>query len=65
MSGNKLGGQKARDKNLEKDPDFYSKIGTIGGKNGHTGGFYNNRELARTAGSKGGKIGKRGPSKEV
>lgn len=30
---------KARDKNLAKDPDFYRKIGAIGGRNGRTGGF--------------------------
>ena len=30
-------------------------LGAIGGKNGHTGGFAANRELARIAGAKGGK----------
>lgn len=39
--------------------DFYSKIGSIGGKKSTTGGFFANRELARIAGSKGGKISKR------
>ena len=38
-----------------------------GGRNGRTGGFYNNPELARYAGRKGGKIGglksKRGKAK--
>lgn len=34
-------------------------IGAIGGKNGHTGGFHQNRELARTAGKKGGTISRR------
>ena len=31
----------------------------MGGKKGRTGGFYANRELARLAGAKGGKISKR------
>lgn len=31
-----------------------------GGRNGHTGGFYANRELARTAGAKGGSISRKG-----
>ena len=39
--------------------DFYKKIGAIGGKNGTTGGFAANRELAREAGRKAGKISKR------
>jgi general stress protein YciG len=59
MSGNKAGGIKARNKNLENDPDFYKKIGSKGGKKGTTGGFFANRELARIAGAKGGKISKR------
>jgi general stress protein YciG len=63
MAGTILGGQKARDKNLAKDPEFYSKIGKKGGKNGHTGGFYANRELARIAGKKGGCTSRRRPAK--
>lgn len=59
MPGTKLGGQKAAAKNLAKDPDFYKKIGTIGGKNGTTGGFFANPELARIAGAKGGRISRR------
>lgn len=39
--------------------DFYAKIGAKGGKNGHTGGFFKNRELARKAGAKGGRISRR------
>lgn len=62
MSGNLIGGRKARDTNLTKDPDFYKKIGHLGGKNGHTGGFYNNHELAVSAGRKGGSISRRGKS---
>lgn len=39
--------------------DYYSRIGKVGGQKGRTGGFYNNKALARTAGAKGGKISKR------
>lgn len=59
MAGTKLGGQKAAAKNLAKDPSFYAKIGAKGGKNGRTGGFAANPELARIAGAKGGRISRR------
>ena len=59
MPGTISGGKKAAAKNLAKDPDFYKKIGSIGGKNGTTGGFAANPELARIAGQKGGKISRR------
>ena len=64
MSGTKTGGLKASAtiKRLHGE-DFYKRIGFIGGKNGHTGGFASNRELAREAGRKGGKVSKRGPAK--
>lgn len=38
------------------------KIGAIGGRNGHTGGFASNPELARIAGAKGGSKSRRGKS---
>lgn len=60
MAGTVAGGKKAAAKNLANDPEFYKKIGTKGGKNGNTGGFYANRELARTAGAKGGRKSRRG-----
>lgn len=64
MAGTKAGGLKAKMTNLERHgEDFYSNIGRRGGQNGRTGGFYANRELARTAGAKGGRISKRGPAK--
>ena len=59
MAGTKIGGIKARDKNLANDPDFYTKIGAKGGRNGNTGGFAANPELARIAGKKGGEISRR------
>lgn len=64
MSGTKIGAKKTAKKNLERDPDFYKKIGAIGGKRGTTGGFYNNSELASRAGKIGGKISKRLPSRK-
>ena len=59
MAGTKAGGLKAAQKNLQRDPDFYAKIGAKGGKNGTTGGFAANRDLARIAGAKGGRISRR------
>lgn len=64
MSGTRRGGIKAAKTNLERHgADFYKRIGKKGGQNGHTGGFAANRELARTAGAKGGSISRRGPAK--
>lgn len=44
--------------------DFYKRIGSIGGKLGHTGGFAANPDLARLAGAKGGRISRRRRSGE-
>ncbi|MDO8592084.1 MAG: hypothetical protein Q7R60_04195 [bacterium] len=61
MAGTKDGGHKAASTNKNKyGKDFYARIGAMGGKMGHTGGFYANRELARKAGAKGGRISRRG-----
>lgn len=61
MAGTQNGGFNARDTNLRRyGPDFYKEIGRIGGRNGHTGGFAKNHELARIAGAKGGHISRRG-----
>lgn len=60
MSGTRTGGQKAAKTNLAiHGKDFYRIIGSKGGRNGHTGGFHNNPELARRAGAKGGRISRR------
>ena len=65
MAGTKAGGAKAREANLKRHgADFYKRIGAIGGRNGHTGGFAANPELARIAGAKGGRISRRGPAKK-
>ena len=61
MTGTLAGGRKARDTNYKiHGKDFYKRIGAIGGRNGHTGGFASNPALARIAGAKGGRISKRG-----
>lgn len=66
MAGTKAGGIKAAQTNkVRHGSDFYQKIGTKGGKNGRTGGFYANRELARRAGAIGGKKSRRGKSTQV
>lgn len=59
MAGTKAGGKLAAQKNLARDPLFYAKIGAKGGRNGHTGGFAANPDLARVAGRKGGLISRR------
>lgn len=66
MVGTKAGGLKAAATNKSKyGEDFYKIQGAKGGKNGHTGGFFANRELAREAGRKGGLISRRKPSKRI
>ena len=66
MAGTKAGGLKAAETNKRlRGENFYSEIGRIGGKNGHTGGFAANPTLARLAGAKGGRKSKRGPSEHT
>lgn len=65
MAGTKEGGQKAAATNIARHGhNFYVELGRKGGKNGHTGGFFANPELAREAGRKGGLISKRGKAKK-
>ncbi len=60
MAGTKAGGKAAAETNKRKyGADFYARIGAKGGRLGRTGGFYANRELAREAGRKGGRISRR------
>lgn len=60
MPGTKLGGKQAAKTNRQRHgADFYARIGKIGGQKGTTGGFAANRELARIAGAKGGRISRR------
>ncbi|HEX4662130.1 MAG TPA: hypothetical protein VH144_00785 [Candidatus Saccharimonadales bacterium] len=64
MAGTTKGGQKAAATNKQRHgKDFYAKIGAVGGKKGTTGGFAANRDLARVAGAKGGRISRRKPAK--
>ena len=66
MPGTKSGGVKAALTNKSKyGDDFYKNIGAAGGKKSHTGGFYANRELARTAGAQGGRISRRKPKEDT
>lgn len=60
MPGTIDGGKKAAAKNKQRHgADFYARIGAMGGRKGHTGGFAANRDLAREAGRKGGLISRR------
>lgn len=66
MAGTKAGGKAAAATNKAKyGESFYGRIGAIGGKKGTTGGFFANRELARIAGAKGGRISRRTSKKKV
>lgn len=60
MAGTKEGGKKAAARNRElHGADFYARIGAKGGRNGQTGGFAADPELARIAGVKGGRKSRR------
>jgi general stress protein YciG len=62
MTGTTLGGKKVAQRNLAKDPDFYRKIGAIGGsRTGIIKGFAFDPEKAAIAGQKGGRISRRRP----
>jgi len=66
MSGTKEGAKKAAATNKARHgADFYVQIGRKGGVNGHTGGFYANRELARIAGAIGGRVSRRGKANKA
>lgn len=65
MAGTVVGGRKAAATNKQRHgDDFYANIGSKGGKNSTTGGFYYSKINGLTkhieAGRKGGKISKRG-----
>lgn len=64
MAGTLTGGKKAAKTNKERHGEnFYIELGRLGGRISRGGGFAANRELARTAGAKGGRISKRGKAK--
>lgn len=59
MAGNRTGALKARDKILAKDPDYYSKLGSIGGSKRLPKGFaLMPHEKVQAAGRKGGALSK-------
>ena len=67
MAGTRRGGYAAAETNKTKyGADFYARIGAKGGAATYKGkkGFAANRELARIAGSIGGKRSKRGPIRD-
>lgn len=65
IAGTVEGGKRAAATNKARHgADFYCNIGRKGGQNGNTGGFAANRELARVAGAKGGRISRK-PKKKV
>lgn len=65
MSGSRLGGLKASETNKKKyGEDFYKNIGRRGGKACVPKGFAVNPDLAKRAGSRGGKLSKRGKAKQ-
>lgn len=66
MVGTKTGGLKTAATNKARHgSDFYSRIGRMGGQNGHTGGFASmDKEKVRECGRKGGSKSRRGPSKQ-
>ena len=73
MSGTLQWGLKAKETNYQKHgSDFYRRIGAMGGRNGHTGGFASDkvgkdgltgRQRASLVGKGGGRNGKRGPAR--
>ncbi len=65
MSGTKAGGKKAAETNKKLfGEDFYSNIGSVGGKKGTTGGFWHAKyvkgddNFAKVQGAVGGRKGK-------
>lgn len=65
MAGTIKGGKAAAGTNKKRyGSDFYAKIGAKGGRNGHSGGFAANRDLARRAGAIGGRISRRSKASE-
>lgn len=53
MAGNQEGGLKAKAKNLARDPDYYKKLSSMGGKSPGAFRAFRIKEYARRAGEKG------------
>lgn len=67
MPGTKAGGIAASITNKKRHGNnFYQRIGAVGGRRGKSGGFAANHDLARIAGAKGGRSGRRnGPASDT
>ena len=67
MAGTTQGGRLAAKKNKQRHgADFYARIGRLGGRRGHSGGFAagtEGRKRASYYGAKGGSISRRPPKK--
>ena len=66
MAGTIKGGKMTAIKNKQRDPNFYRKIGAMGGQKGKTGGFAagaKGRERASIWGAIGGSRSRRGSKK--
>ena len=63
MVGTHAGGLKAYLTNTKREPEFYKRIGRIGGSKTGIKGFALDPALARAAGAKGGRMSRRGPAK--
>jgi general stress protein YciG len=59
MAGNKIGGIKAAAKNKANDPNFYVKIGSLGGVAGTGHKFAHGKFSPRKAGKIGGRKSRR------
>ena len=67
MAGTIKGGKATAKKNKQRDPNFYRKIGALGGKKGRTGGFAagaEGRKRASIWGAVGGSHSKRAAKKK-
>lgn len=58
MAGTQAGGIAAAKTVKTRDSDFYARIGAMGGRNGHIGGF-NKPGVASRAGKIGGRLSRR------
>jgi hypothetical protein len=75
MAGTHIGGKSAAQTNTQlHGADFYARIGALGGRRGHTGGFASTvvgadgltgRERARVSGATGGRISRRTKAKKT
>lgn len=66
MAGTSTGGLKVATKQLERNPNYYAEIGSKGGSapTKKPKGFAANPALASIAGTRGGRISRRGKSKK-